>query len=63
MKNAEATIKSFRTWRVGGLKNFRTGRVTDLGGEGAFAVGGQHPITCHAFISVHITTNLYCYTV
>ena len=51
MKNAEAAIpvrggsKKFEDW---GVKNFRTGRVTDFWGGGVtFARGGQYPITCH----------------
>ena len=48
----EGGVKSLRTGR-GGVKNFRTGGVTDLG-KGNFAAGvvgggvwGQYPIICH----------------
>ena len=44
--------KKFEDWE-GGVKNFRTGGVTDLG-KGNFAAGvggggvwGQYPIICH----------------
>ena len=34
----------------GGLKNFRTGGVTDLGGGYFCWEGVQYPITCHAAV-------------
>ena len=42
---SEGGIKSLRTGRGVGLKNFRTGGVTDLGG--LLLLRGQYPITSH----------------
>ena len=57
MKNAEVAISSrrcrvtsLRTGR-GGVKNLRTGEVTDLG-EGLLLLEGPYPITCHGYFII-----------